>query len=87
MPCDLMFAIPVPATEIVQAARGPIEGRGGTLTGDAQSGLFVVPLSLGRIEGRYQTGASLLHLVVTAKPLWVSCAMIQKVMSSLLHQA
>jgi hypothetical protein len=61
-------------------AKTAIENQNGIFTGDDNSGEFEVSIFGNFIKGNYIVTAQVLNLVITHKPFFVSCSMIENLL-------
>ena len=65
------------ASDLVVKLREKVEGADGTFNGDTSSGNYLVPTPLGKIEGTYKINAQIISVVITKKPIVISCHAIE----------
>ena len=61
-----------PKQTILENVQDSIQGRGGRLNGDTQSGSFDIGERLGRFSGHYQFNAKDITITITRKPIYIS---------------
>ena len=80
------FSIPISgnAEEIFNKAQTAITGAGGQFTGDVGAGEFSLSTFIGAIKGSYSMKASTMNVIITDKPMFLSCSQIEKELSKYL---
>ncbi len=68
--------------KILNNVRDSFSSRNGQLNGDANKGTFTIGERLGKFSGHYQFTASEIHIQITQKPIYISNAHIQQVVSA-----
>ena len=84
--CSFTFQFPIGAEELVGKVESAIRGAGGELDGDAQAGFYSVPTPVGTIEGSYAVSGQSIQIDVLEKPIYLSCALIEKTLKMILHR-
>ena len=84
--CSFTFQFPISAEELVSKVENAIRGAGGDLDGDAQAGFYSVPTPVGVIEGSYAVSGQSIQIDVLDKPIYLSCALIEKTLNVILHR-
>ena len=84
--CDISIEFEGSAEDLVQKAELVIEDAGGTFSGDSSKGAFSVPTPLGKIKGTYTISGQVIHILITDKPLLVTCGTIEKELKKYLGQ-
>jgi len=82
MSCTINLPFTGTAETIVSKAKSAVEGQGGTFTGDNQAGSFSLSAMGSNIAGSYTVEGNMLNLLVTDKPFFVSCGMIESLLKS-----
>ena len=82
MSCTINLPFSGSADAIVNKAKSAIEGQGGSFTGDNQNGSFSVSVMGSSIAGSYAVEGNMLNLLITDKPFFVSCGMIESMLKS-----
>lgn len=82
MSCTINLPFTGDAGTIVNKAKSAVEGQGGTFTGDNQAGSFSLSAMGSTIAGFYTVEGNKLNLLVTDKPFFVSCGMIESMLKS-----
>ena len=80
------FSIPFSgnAEEIFAKAQTAITSAGGKFTGDVGAGEFSLSTFIGVIEGSYSMNSSRMNVLITDKPMFLSCSQIEKELSKYL---
>ena len=76
---DCNFSIPFSggASNIIGKARKAVQGQGGNLTGDDNSGQFNVSVFGSTIAGNYTIAGNEMQIQVTDKPFMIPCSTIE----------
>lgn len=74
------------AAELVEKAKKAITKAGGEVTGDLTAGVFSIPSPLGSIGGNYSIGAQAATFVITSKPMFVGCGLIESTIHKFLSE-
>jgi hypothetical protein len=77
MACNFNLPFSDPANIAVGKARAAVESQDGIFKGDEQSGNFEVTIFGNTIRGNYIVTGQLLNLVITDKPIFVTCSTIE----------
>lgn len=77
MACKFQLPFSEPAESALQKARAAVESQNGVFNGDSRSGEFELTVFGNFIKGNYTIEGQILHLVVTDKPFFVPCNMIE----------
>lgn len=80
--CNFKIAFTAPVEEINAKAKKFIEGQGGTLTGDLQSGSFKLSVFGNDIAGNYTVEGNEMAIEITEKPFLIPCNMIESALKS-----
>ncbi|HVD98709.1 MAG TPA: hypothetical protein VNB90_10945 [Cytophagaceae bacterium] len=85
---DCSFQIPFTssASELVAKAKKAIEKAGGEVQGEANTGNFSIPSPLGKISGNYTITGQSASFVITQKPMFVSCGLIESTIQKYLSE-
>lgn len=84
--CNFSIPFTGTATELKTKAETAIKNKGGKFTGDTNAGNFSLPTPLGEIVGTYtMNNASPIDIIITEKPLLVSCNKIQDTLNGYLN--
>jgi hypothetical protein len=80
---DCNFTLPFNESPLkaVEKARTAIEKQNGNFIGDETAGKFEVTIFGNTIKGHYNVTGQLLNLVITEKPFFVSCNIIENFLS------
>ena len=80
------FSIPFSgnAEEIFAKAQTAITNAGGKFTGDVGAGEFSLSTFIGAIEGSYSMNGSTMNVLITDKPMFLSCSKIEEELSKYL---
>jgi len=79
---DCNFNIPFtgPISNTILRAKNAIENQNGIFSGDENSGNFEVTVFGNTIKGNYTVTGQNLNLVITNKPFFVPCSMIENLL-------
>lgn len=77
MACKFNLPFSEPVETALQKARSAVESQNGMFNGDSQSGNFELTVFGNFIKGSYTIEDQVLYLVVTDKPFFVPCSMIE----------
>jgi len=77
--CNFSIAFAGSAANAIAKSKAEIEKQGGSFNGDEQSGSFSVKV-FGTISGTYTVSGSQINIVITDKPLFISCSQIESFM-------
>ena len=85
---DCSFDIPFSGTaaELVEKAQKSIVNNGGTVNGDIHTGNFSMPSPFGAIAGSYTITAQCATFVITEKPMFLACGLIQSTIEKYLSE-
>jgi hypothetical protein len=80
---DCNFSIPFSGDpqQVLNKARGAVQGQGGTLTGDDANGQFQLSVFGSNIAGNYAVVGNELQIRVTDKPFMIPCSTIESFLS------
>lgn len=78
MACNFSFDLTETAESVVAKAKGAIDKAGGTFTGNEASGDFVLSTFAGKIVGSYTVSPTKFDIVISDKPMFVSCSLIEQ---------
>lgn len=80
---DCNFSIPFSgdSQQVINKARAAVQGQGGTLSGDDNSGQFQVSVFGSTIAGQYAVVGNELQIQVTDKPFMIPCSIIEGFLS------
>ena len=78
MACNFSFDLTETAETVVAKAKGAIDKAGGTFTGNEASGDFVLSTFAGKIVGSYTVSPTKFDIVISDKPMFVSCSLIEQ---------
>ncbi len=76
--CNFSFDLNETAETIVSKAKSAISKAGGTFTGNDASGDFVLSTFAGKIVGSYTVSPTKFDIVISDKPMFVSCSLIEQ---------
>lgn len=76
--CNFNIAFTGTPLELTSKAKKGITGAGGTFDGDAFNGVFEMPTPVGAIKGKYSIVTSVIEIIITDKPFFISCKRIQE---------
>jgi hypothetical protein len=76
--CNFSIDFSGPAANVVQEARKAIENAGGSFNGDTNEGDFEIQSPVGKARGTYTISNSAINIVITKKPIIISCARIEE---------
>ncbi len=79
--CAFDIAFTGPATDLLARARKGIVAQGGTLTGDAATGSFRIPVLGSAVAGTYAVLGQVAHFEIAQKPFLVSCTRIESTLA------
>ena len=85
--CDFSFPFTASADSLVQKVDKALSGVGGTLSGDANAGQFVLSTPVGKITGSYRTEGQTLLVHIEEKPFFLSCGQIEGQLKKVLEGA
>ena len=74
------------AAELVAKAKNAITKAGGEVTGDLTAGVFSIPSPLGKIEGNYTIGDKAATFIITGKPMFIGCGLIESTIHKFLSE-
>ena len=77
--CNFSVTFSGSAANAIAKSKAEIEKQGGMFNGDDNSGSFSVKV-LGTIAGTYTVSGSQINIVITNKPLLISCSQIASFM-------
>jgi hypothetical protein len=77
MSCNFNLQFSEPADQAIQKARAAVESQNGTFNGDNNAGNFQVSVFGNTVKGEYTITGQVLNLVITDKPFFVPCSMIE----------
>ena len=83
--CQFSIPFSSDAESLIVRAKQQIERVGGTLNGNASQGNFQAQTPIGAIVGSYQVDGQEITLSITKKPFLLSCAKIEKELSSVMR--
>lgn len=66
-----------PKQKILDNVQDSIQGRGGSLNGDIQTGSFDIGERLGRFSGHYQFDENDITITITRKPIYISSQYVE----------
>lgn len=75
--CNFDIPFNAPANVAMEKAKAAIESQNGVFNGNDKSGEFEVTIIGNTIKGNYIITGQVLQLVITQKPLFVPCSMIE----------
>jgi len=75
--CTFSIPFTVSPEDVSLQARQAIMETGGTFQGDATAGMFDVPTPMGSISGNYTIENNFIHVIISNKPFFVSCSLIE----------
>jgi len=73
------------AESLTLRAKAAIERAGGSFTGNVTQGNFRAKTPLGSIHGTYQVAGEQVILAINKKPLFLTCARIEKELSQVMR--
>lgn len=77
MACQFTLPVPGAPEDMYLQARSAILKQGGSVDGTSHTGSATLPTPLGPVSIDYKLGAAGLQVLVTDKPMFVSCAQIE----------
>lgn len=83
--CQFKIAYSGDAESLLRRAKQEIEKAGGNFAGDTGQGEFLAKTPLGSIRGSYQVVGEQIALVITKKPLLLSCTRIERELTSVMR--
>ena len=88
MTCSFDFSIPVDPTGLLTIVKEIIEQHGGTVTGELPDVSVKFPTVIGELRGDCRlVGDSTVNIIITKKPLLVSCATAREKLAYYLSEA
>lgn len=75
--CNFNIDFTDPIEKLIEKAKEGITSAGGTFDGDTGEGSYAIPTKLGKISGSYSVEGNTIAFVITDKPLFVSCNLIE----------
>lgn len=78
--CKISVPFTGSAEAILSKAKAAIESQNGIFRGDENSGEFEVTVFSNTIKGNYSVTGKILYLVITDKPFFVTCSMIENIL-------
>ncbi len=78
MSCQFSLPITISADEVFTKASSAIQNSGGTISGSSSSGTFSLPTPLGKIDGNFSIDAGTMNVIITDKPFFISCSLIEE---------
>jgi|AAFX01.2.fsa_nt_gi hypothetical protein len=78
--CKISVPFTGSAEAILSKAKAAIESQNGIFRGDEISGEFEVTVFSNTIKGNYSVTGKILYLVITDKPFFVTCSMIENIL-------
>jgi len=78
--CKINVPFTGSAETILSKAKAAIESQNGIFRGDENSGEFEVTVFSNTIKGNYSVIGKILYLVITDKPFFVTCSMIENIL-------
>jgi hypothetical protein len=76
--CSFKIELRKNAGEVVDMARQAIIGAGGKFSGDEGTGEFSLSAGIGSINGNYAVEQGSMKIIISKKPLVLSCGRIEK---------
>jgi hypothetical protein len=78
MSCRFSIPIKISPDEVYAKATAAIKGAGGTTTATGDNGTFSIPTPIGKIAGDFSIDAGIMNVIITDKPLLISCSAIEQ---------
>lgn len=75
--CNFKIPFPKSSHKYLKVAQKAITDAHGKFSGDLNTGNFTIPVGIGDIVGEYQVTDDEISIVITKKPLLVTCKMIE----------
>lgn len=75
--CNFSIQFSGSASDIISKARQTIENAGGTFNGDVLAGSLSISSFIGKIEGQYAIVGNEMNVVISEKPLFITCGRIE----------
>lgn len=85
--CSFRFQFPIRVEELIQRIEQAIRKAGGEFDGDTRSGFYAVSTPVGTIEGCYAVSGQTIQIDVMDKPIYLSCALIEKTLNQIIRRA
>jgi hypothetical protein len=76
--CQFTISFTGDPESLTTRAKQAIEKSGGTFTGNLSQGEFRAKTAIGSIQGSYHLDGQQISIVITKKPMLLSCGRIQK---------
>ncbi len=76
--CSFSLATGANAAELIGKANEAVVKTGGIFTGDADQGGFELKTPLGTVKGNYTVLNNTISMVITHKPVFLSCSRIEE---------
>ncbi len=83
--CQFNITFSGDAESLISRSKQQIEKAGGNFTGDPTAGNFEAKTPIGSIEGSYQIEGQVISLAITKKPFLLSCARIEKELTTVMR--
>jgi hypothetical protein len=78
--CSFKIPLQAPPDQVVQKIKTMILKAGGTMSGDDAYGELSVSTPLGSVSGTYRIVNNEVNIIITKKPLFVSCRNIESIL-------
>lgn len=83
MSCQFSLDFPGTAAESFAKVQSLMTQNGGTISGNANSGSFILPIPVvGNIKGSYAIVNQTVTITITDKPLFIGCSTIESTIRS-----
>ena len=76
--CNFTIPLEKSPEEFAAKAKKGITAAGGNFNGDASNGAFEMPTPVGAIKGNYTINNSIIEIIITDKPFFISYKRIQE---------
>jgi hypothetical protein len=86
-PCRFQFDFPGKAETLVETIRTHVARAGGSLTGTASSGSFLLSTPIGNFRGSYEVSGQTIVLEVADRPFFVPCSAIEAKLAEYIRDA
>ncbi len=84
--CSFEIPFSSSAAELVEKAKRSILKAGGEVEGDVTAGTFSIPSPLGKISGQYTIGQQSATFLITDKPIFLGCGLIESTINKYLSE-
>jgi hypothetical protein len=82
MACEFSIPFTGDPMPVLDKVKSGIEKNSGSFTGDAQAGQFSIKVFGSTIAGSYTISGQNLQLVITGKPVFISCSQMESYLKS-----